>query len=78
MSFVFEHYEQPCGHCRGMPHCPRRRRHWHVVTLPSIEDPHPHQPEELGLIGQQVPSPEEPFHELVDGKSIVEEVILLT
>ena len=61
-----------------MPHCPCRRRHWHVVPLPAIKDPHPHQPEKLGLVGRQVPPPEEPFHELVDGKSIVEQVILLT
>ena len=75
---MFEHYEQSCGHRRGMPHRPCRRRHWHVVSLPSIEDPHPHQAEELGLVGRQVPSPEEPFHEPVDGKSVVEKVVLLT
>ena len=75
---MFEHYEQPGAHCRGMPHRPRQRRHWHVVSFPSIQDPHPHQSEELGLIGRQVPSPEEPFHEPVDGKSVVEKVVLLT
>ena len=75
---MFEHYEQPCGHRRGMPHRPRQRRHRHVVPLPAIKDPHPHQPAELGLIGQQVPPPEESFHELVDGGGVVKQVILLT
>ena len=75
---MFEHYEQPGAHRRGMPHRPGRRHHWHVVTLPSIEDPYPHQTEELGLVSRQVPSPEEPFHEPVDGKSIIEQVVLLT
>ena len=68
---MFEHYEQPHGHHRGMPHRPRRCRHWHVVTLSSVEDPCPHQAEELGLVGRQVPSPEEPFHETIDGQSVV-------
>ena len=75
---MFEQYEQPCGHRRGMPHRPRRRCRRHVVPLPSIKDSHPHQTEELGLVGQQVPSPEKPFHEPVDGKSVVEQVVLLT
>ena len=61
-----------------MPHCPGQRRHWHVVSLPAIQDPHPHQTEELGLVGRQVPPPEEPFHKPVDGKSVVEQVVLLT
>ena len=61
-----------------MPHRPRQRRHWHVVSLPAIKDAHPHQPEELVLIGRQVPSPEEPFHEMIDGQGVVEEVVLLT
>ena len=75
---MFEHYEQPCGHRRGMPHRPRRRYHWHVVPFPAIKDSHPHQAEELALVGRQVTSPEEPFHEPVDGKSVVEQVVLLT
>ena len=75
---MFKHYEQPRRHRRGMPHQPRRHRHWHVVPLPSIKDPHPHQSEELGLIGQQVPSSEKPFHEPVDGKGIVKQIVLLT
>ena len=75
---MFEHYEQPCGHRRGMPHRPRRHRHRHVISLPAIKDAHPHQSEELGLVGRQVPSPEEPFHELVDGESVVKQVVLLT
>ena len=75
---MFEHYEQPCGHRCGMPHRPRRCRHRHVITLPSIKDSHPHQVEELGLIGRQVPPPEAPFDELIDGESIVKEVVLLT
>ena len=69
---MFKHYKQPCGHCRGMPHRPRRRRHRHVVSLPAIKDAHSHQPEELGLVGQQVPAPEEPFHETINGQSVVE------
>ena len=52
--------------------------HGHIIPLPSIEDPHPHQSEELGLVGRQVPSPEKPFRELVDGKGVVEQVVLLT
>ena len=75
---MFEHYKQPCGHRCGMPHCPRRRHHRHVVSLSSIQDPHPHQSEELGLVGRQVPPLEEPFHEPVDGKGVVEQVVLLT
>ena len=75
---MFEHYEQPCGHRRGMSHRPGQRRHRHIEPLPSIEDPHPHQVEELGLVGRQVPSPEEPFHKAVNGQSVVEKVILLT
>ena len=75
---MFEHYEQPRGHCCGMSHRPRRRRHWHVVSLPAIKDSHPHQAEELGLVGRQVPSPEEPFHEPADGKSVIKQVIFLT
>ena len=61
-----------------MPHRPRRHRHWHVVSFPPIEDPHRHQPEELGLVGRHVPPSEEPFHEPVDGKGIIEKVLLLT
>ena len=61
-----------------MPHRPGRRRHWHVVSLPAIQDSHPHQTEELGLVGRQVPSPEEPFHETIDGQSVEEQVVLLT
>ena len=34
--------------------------------------------EELGLIGRQVPPPEEPFHEPVNGKGVVKQVVLLT
>ena len=75
---MFEHYEHPCGHCRGMPHRPGRCRHWHVVPLPAIKDAHPHQPVELGLIGRQVPPLEEPFHEPVNGQSVVKQVVLLT
>ena len=75
---MFEHYEQPCGHRHGMPHRPGRRRHRHVVTLPAIKDPHPHQSEELGLVGRQVPPPEEPFHEPVNGKGVIKQVVLLT
>ena len=75
---MFKHYEQPCGHCRGMPHRPGQRCHGHVVTFPSIKDPHPHQPEELGLVGRQVPPLEEPFHEPVNGKGIEKQVVLLT
>ena len=75
---MLEHYKEPCGHCCGMPHRPRRCHHWHVVPLPAIKDTHPHEPEELGLVGRQVMSPEEPFHEPVDGQSVIEEVILLT
>ena len=48
------------------------------MSFPSIQDPHPHQSEELGLVGRQVPPPEEPFHEPVDGQGIVEQVVLLT
>ena len=61
-----------------MPHRPHRRRHWHIEPLPAIKDTHPHKPEELGLVGQQVPPPEEPFHESVDGQSVVKQVVLLT
>ena len=68
---MFEHYEQPSRHRHGMPHRPRRRCHRHVITLPSIKDPHPHQLKELGLVGRQVPSLEEPFHETIDGQSVV-------
>ena len=75
---MFEHYEQPGSHRRGMPHSPGRHGHWHVVTFLTIKDSHPHQVEELGLVGRQVPPPEEPFHEPVDGKGIVKQVILLT
>ena len=75
---MFEHYEQPRGHRCSMPHRPCQRRHWHVIPLPSIKDSHPHKAEELGLVGRQVLSPEESFHELVDGKSVVKEVVLLT
>ena len=78
MLFVLKHNEQPCGHCRGMRHCPGRRRHWHVVSLPAIQDPHPHQLEELGLVGRQVPPPEEPFHEPVNGEGVVKQIVLLT
>ena len=75
---MFEHYEQSCGHGCGMPHCPGRHRHWHVVSFLSNEDPHPHQLEELGLVGRQVPPPEEPFHEPVNGQGVIEQVVLLT
>ena len=75
---MFEHYEQPRRHHCGMPHHPCRRHHWHVVSLPSIQDTHPHQSEELGLVGRQVPSPEKPFHEPVNGEGIIEQVVLLT
>ena len=69
---MFEHYEQLHRHRRGMPHRSCRGGHGHVVPLSSIKDPHPHQLEELGLVGRQVPSPEEPFHEPVDGQGIIE------
>ena len=72
------HHEEPCRNDRGVPHRPHRRRHRHVVSLPAIQDPHPHQPEELALIGRQVPPPEEPFHEPVDGQGVVKQVVLLT
>ena len=75
---MFKHYEQSCGHRRGMPHRPHRHRHWHVVPLPAIKDPHPHQSKELGLIGRQIPPPEEPFHETIYGKGVEEQVVLLT
>ena len=69
---MLQHHEEPRQHRCGMPHCPGRRCHGHVVTFPSIKDPHPHQAEELVLVGRQVPSPEEPFHEPVNGKSVIE------
>ena len=75
---MFEYYEQPCGHRRGMPHRSCGSGHGHIIALPSIQDSHPHQTVELGLIGRQVPSPEEPFHEPVDGKGVIEQVVLLT
>ena len=71
-------HEEPRRNSRRMSHRSCRGGHGHIVPLPSIKDPHPHQTEELGLVGRQVPSPEEPFHEPVNGKSVVEQVILLT
>ena len=78
LSFVFKHHEQPCGHRSGMPHRSGRRRHRHVIPFPATKDPHPHQSEELGLVGRQIPPPEEPFHEPVNGEGVVEQVVLLT
>ena len=75
---MLQHHEEPQQNSRGMPHHSCRGNHGHIIPLPSIEDPHPHQLEKLGLIGQQVPSLEEPFHEPVNGKGVVEKVVLLT
>ena len=55
-----------------MSHSPCGSGHRHVVPLSSIEDAHPHQPEELGLVGRQVPPVEEPLHQSVNGQGIVE------
>ena len=75
---MLKHHEEPCRNCCRMPHRSGRGGHGHIVPLPSIEDPHPHQLEELGLVGRQVPPSEEPFHEPVDGEGVEEQVVLLT
>ena len=75
---MLQHHEEPRRNSRRMPHHSCRGGHGHVIALPPIKDPHPHQAEELSLIGRQFPSLEEPFHEPVDGKGVIEQVVLLT
>ena len=75
---MLKHHEEPRQNNRHMPHRSCRGGHGHTIPLPSIEDPHPHQSEELGLVGRQVPSSEEPFHEPINGKGVKEQVVLLT
>ena len=39
LSFILVHRPQSHHHCRRMPHRPGCRHHWHVKTLPLIQDP---------------------------------------
>ena len=47
-----------------LKHCPQP--HWHVISLPAINDPHLDQPDKLGFIWTQVPSSEQPFHKPIN------------
>ena len=59
-----------------MPHCPRRRRHGHIKPLSFVQDPQADQSHKLLFGSRQLPTPEQPLDDPINGQCVVKQVIL--